>query len=195
MKFDLATENRVLRFANSTIASPCFFILLHSLQQSRMSLRTPRTLVKPAVRLWLRSHSSSSSPPTFVPNSHTSADTRIPYGDPSLASSAYLPRSPGTSAAEQVDRRATEETPELNPRQREIIEKIIRVDQAGELGANYIYRGQRAILGLGTDKKTTDLVQVSLPLIASTLKGRANSRVLCRLCGMGKRSISLHSTS
>lgn len=126
-----------------------------------MSLRTPRTLVKPAVRLWIRFHSSS-SPPTFVPNSHTSADTRIPYGDPTLASSAYLPRSPGsTPAAEPVDRRATEETPELNPRQREIIEKIIRVDQAGELGANYIYRGQRAILGLGTDKKTTDLVQVS----------------------------------
>lgn len=128
-----------------------------------MSLRTPRTLVKPAVRLWIRSHSSSSSPPTFVPNSHTSADTRIPYGDPTLASSAYLPRFPGSApAAETVDRRATEETPELNPRQREIIEKIIRVDQAGELGANYIYRGQRAILGLGTDKKTTDLVQVSL---------------------------------
>jgi len=160
-----------------------------------MSLRTPRALVQPAVRLWIRSHSSSSSPPTFVRNSHTSADTRIPYGDPSLASSAYLPRSPGGTEAEQVDRRATEETPELNPRQREIIEKIIRVDQAGELGANYIYRGQRAILGLGTDKKTTDLVQVSLPLIAFTLKGRADSRVLCRLCGMGRRSISPHSTS
>lgn len=161
-KFRLC-DGRKVEFANSTIDS---YPLPHTTPLTRpqiegMSLRTPRTLVKPAVRLWIRFHSSS-SPPTFVPNSHTSADTRIPYGDPTLASSAYLPRSPGsTPAAEPVDRRATEETPELNPRQREIIEKIIRVDQAGELGANYIYRGQRAILGLGTDKKTTDLVQVS----------------------------------
>ncbi|GAA5955566.1 hypothetical protein JCM3765_006816 [Sporobolomyces pararoseus] len=129
-----------------------------------MSLRTPRTLVQPAVRLWIRSHSSSSIPPSFVPLSHTSADTRIPYGDPSCASSAYLPRAPGAperpqGEGEKLDPRATSETPQLDRRQREILEKIIRVDQAGELGANYIYRGQRAVLGLGRDKKTTDLVQ------------------------------------
>ncbi|GAA5842857.1 hypothetical protein JCM3766R1_005685 [Sporobolomyces carnicolor] len=127
-----------------------------------MSLRTPRTLVQPAVRLWIRQHSSSSTPPSFVPLSHTSADTRIPYGDPSCASSAYLPRDPGASASSadgELDPRATTETPQLDRRQRDILEKIIRVDQAGELGANYIYRGQRAVLGLGTDRKTTDLVQ------------------------------------
>ncbi|GAA5924839.1 putative monooxygenase CAT5 [Sporobolomyces koalae] len=127
-----------------------------------MSLRTPRTLVQPAVRTWLRSHSSwASTPPSFVPNSHTSADTRIPYGVPTEASSAYLPRKPGAlpDAYPEIDPRATVETPDLNPAQRDILEKIIRVDQAGELGANYIYRGQRAVLGLGTDKRTTDLVQ------------------------------------
>ncbi|GAA5870945.1 hypothetical protein JCM16303_001640 [Sporobolomyces ruberrimus] len=125
-----------------------------------MSLRTPRTLVTPVVRTWIRSHSSSSSSPSFVPNSHTSADTRIPYGDSSCASSAYLPRAPDApEPTTTLDPRATSETPQLDKRQRDILEKIIRVDQAGELGANYIYRGQRAVLGLGTDKKTTDLVQ------------------------------------
>ncbi|GAA6063347.1 hypothetical protein JCM10212_004368 [Sporobolomyces blumeae] len=127
-----------------------------------MPLRTPRTLVTPVVRSWTRSHSTGSNPPSFVPGSHTSADTRVPYGDPTLASSAYLPRLPGSSpvdAATGLDHRATTETPDLNPTQRRILEKIIRVDQAGELGANYIYRGQRAVMGLGRDKKTTDLIQ------------------------------------
>ncbi|OLL24756.1 5-demethoxyubiquinone hydroxylase, mitochondrial [Neolecta irregularis DAH-3] len=35
----------------------------------------------------------------------------------------------------------------LSPRDLEILERVIRVDQAGELGANWIYKGQHAILG------------------------------------------------
>ncbi|GAA5876108.1 hypothetical protein JCM1840_002771 [Sporobolomyces johnsonii] len=127
-----------------------------------MSLRTPRSLVTPAVRLWARSHSTSSAPPSFVPGGRTSADTEIPYGDPTLASSAYLPRHGGVAApsAEAADPRAVTETPELTPAQRDILEKIIRVDQAGELGANYIYYGQHAVLKhLTRDRRTTELVQ------------------------------------
>lgn len=158
-----------------------------------MSLRTPRTLVQPAVRLWIRQHSSSSTPPSFVPLSHTSADTRIPYGDPSCASSAYLPRDPGASASSadgELDPRATTETPQLDRRQRDILEKIIRVDQAGELGANYIYRGQRAVLGLGTDRKTTDLVQVRpvSPSARSATAPKLTPRTLSQSLGdVGRR--------
>jgi demethoxyubiquinone hydroxylase (CLK1/Coq7/Cat5 family) len=41
-----------------------------------------------------------------------------------------------------------------------VLEEIVRVDQAGELGANYIYYGQHAVLSLGRDTKVTELVQV-----------------------------------
>ncbi|CEQ39291.1 SPOSA6832_00801, partial [Sporobolomyces salmonicolor] len=126
-----------------------------------MSMQTPRSLVTPTVRLWARSHSTSSVPPSFVPGSRTSADTEIPYGDPTLASSAYLPRRDRSAPpSEATDPRAVTETPELTPAQRDILEKIIRVDQAGELGANYIYYGQHAVLkNLTRDPRTTGLVQ------------------------------------
>ncbi|GAA5861896.1 hypothetical protein JCM1840_006867 [Sporobolomyces johnsonii] len=91
----------------------------------------------------------------------TSADTEIPYGDPTLASSAYLPRPDAVApSAEAADPYAVTETPELTPAQRDILDKIIRVDQAGELGANYIYYGQHAVLKhLTRDRRTTELVQ------------------------------------
>lgn len=57
---------------------------------------------------------------------------------------------------------ATLETPtDLTPAQRTHLERIIRVDQAGELGANYIYMGQLAVLSRGKDQRVIDLVQVS----------------------------------
>jgi ubiquinone biosynthesis monooxygenase Coq7 len=52
------------------------------------------------------------------------------------------------------------DTPELTPEQRDVLEKIIRVDQAGELGANYIYYGQKAVFAAGSDKRTAAIVQV-----------------------------------
>ncbi|GJJ70527.1 3-demethoxyubiquinol 3-hydroxylase [Entomortierella parvispora] len=45
----------------------------------------------------------------------------------------------------------------LSKEQREMLEEMIRVDQAGELGANWIYRGQYAVLG--SDKKVGPLLQ------------------------------------
>ncbi|GAA5862540.1 hypothetical protein JCM8547_002097 [Rhodosporidiobolus lusitaniae] len=123
-------------------------------------LRTVRPVSRSAWQLSTRAHSSHSAPPSFAPSLTTSADTQVPYGDPALASSAYLPVDPSSSppsAPPPVD--ATSETPELTPAQRDVLEKIVRVDQAGELGANYIYYGQHAVMSLGKDKKTTDLVQ------------------------------------
>lgn len=109
-----------------------------------------------------RYHSTSSSPPAFAPTGTTSADTQIPYGEPTLASSAYLPHQPSTPPP-QRDPAATSGTPlDLTPRQREVLEKIIRVDQAGELGANYIYQGQHAVFKRGRDKSLADIVQVRL---------------------------------
>lgn len=45
----------------------------------------------------------------------------------------------------------------LTAKEREIIEPMIRVDQAGEVGAYYIYKGQIAVLG--HDKKLRPILQ------------------------------------
>lgn len=110
----------------------------------------------------VRHHSSHSSPPVFSPSGKTSADTQIPYGDQESASSAYLPRNPKSSVpAPKLDEDATRSTPlNLTAKQRKLLEEIIRVDQAGELGANYIYQGQHAVFKRGRDKRVADIVQV-----------------------------------
>ncbi|KEI40405.1 uncharacterized protein L969DRAFT_87054 [Mixia osmundae IAM 14324] len=71
-----------------------------------------------------------------------------------LPSSAYLSPSGNPDFPEA----ATTGTPaDLTRAQRRIIERIIRVDQAGELGANWIYRGQLAVLG--RNKSLAELIQ------------------------------------
>ena len=48
----------------------------------------------------------------------------------------------------------------LTPNQKKLIDSMIRIDQAGEIGANYIYKGQMAILG--NDKKVGPIIQVNI---------------------------------
>jgi demethoxyubiquinone hydroxylase (CLK1/Coq7/Cat5 family) len=48
----------------------------------------------------------------------------------------------------------------LTPKQKKLIDSMIRIDQAGEIGANYIYKGQMAILG--NDKKVGSIIQVNI---------------------------------
>ncbi|KAI1311541.1 hypothetical protein EDD11_003457 [Mortierella claussenii] len=72
-------------------------------------------------------HDSTSSPSSFSSSSSSTADT---------------------SAAPPL---------RLSQEQRALLEEMIRVDQAGELGANWIYRGQYAVLG--SDKKVGPLLQ------------------------------------
>ena len=48
----------------------------------------------------------------------------------------------------------------LTPNQKKLIDSMIRIDQAGEIGANYIYKGQIAILG--NDKKVGPIIQVNI---------------------------------
>lgn len=50
----------------------------------------------------------------------------------------------------------------LTAKQRRIIEEIIRVDQAGELGANVIYQGQKAVFAKQGKVELAKLIQVSL---------------------------------
>ncbi|CAE6475498.1 unnamed protein product [Rhizoctonia solani] len=69
---------------------------------------------------------------------------------PNLASSAYV--------RAQAPSPATHETPsDLTRPQREGLEAALRVDQAGEVAANYIYMGQMAVLG--SDPKVGGLIQ------------------------------------
>lgn len=68
-----------------------------------------------------------------------------------FASSAYL--------GQQQPSPATHETPtDLTRPEREGLEAALRVDQAGEVAANYIYMGQLAVLG--RDPRVGALIQV-----------------------------------
>lgn len=83
----------------------------------------------------------------------------------SLASHAYRPSAyPAPSGSRTLDQRtATTSTPRhLTPEQRQLLERTIRVDQAGELGANWIYRGQKLVMELKGDKKTAKQIEVCL---------------------------------
>jgi demethoxyubiquinone hydroxylase (CLK1/Coq7/Cat5 family) len=45
-----------------------------------------------------------------------------------------------------------------------VIDRIVRVDQAGELGANWIYRGQKMAMGLRGDRKAVKQIDVGRSL-------------------------------
>jgi len=122
---------------------------------------TSRLLARSAPLRTIRLHSTSSPRPSFAPSGSTSAGTEIPYGEPSLASSAYLPSQRLASGQAAPDASpGTKGTPAtLTRKQRKLLEHIIRVDQAGELGANWIYKGQHAVLQRGKDRKAAGLVQ------------------------------------
>ncbi|WWC87103.1 uncharacterized protein L201_001989 [Kwoniella dendrophila CBS 6074] len=83
-----------------------------------------------------------------------------------LSSHAYLPKptKPGSvsgdSKEDDIPIEVTTTTPQnLTKEQKDLIDSIIRVDQAGELGANWIYRGQKWAMDLKGDKKTSKQVE------------------------------------
>jgi len=43
-----------------------------------------------------------------------------------------------------------------------VIDRIVRVDQAGELGANWIYRGQKMGMSIRGDRKAVKQIDVCL---------------------------------
>ena len=79
---------------------------------------------------------------------------------------ARIPPSAVYIAATRVDDESTMGTPEfLSPVQRETLASAIRVDQAGEVAANWIYRGQMAILG--KDMVAGPVIQASTHLLSA----------------------------
>ncbi|WWC59221.1 uncharacterized protein I303_101771 [Kwoniella dejecticola CBS 10117] len=97
--------------------------------------------------------------------SSSSSTRRVIYRG--LASHAYLPSSnaqagPSNSGrpSSDVPIEATTTSPtNLTDDQKRLIDSIIRVDQAGELGANWIYRGQKWAMDLKGDKETSKQVE------------------------------------
>ena len=83
---------------------------------------------------------------------------------------------------------ATQETPtNLSPAQRRLLERIIRVDQAGELGANWIYQGQLAVLGRG-DPALARLIQVRNPTTLTRLHVSEAFTIMTAYVGSGKKA-------
>ncbi|WVF70042.1 hypothetical protein IAT40_004829 [Kwoniella sp. CBS 6097] len=87
----------------------------------------------------------------------------------SLSSHAYSPAKAGSTSgpsssspiasSSQVEVEAVTTTPKFTESEKELVDSIIRVDQAGELGANWIYRGQKWAMDLKGDKVTSKQVE------------------------------------
>jgi ubiquinone biosynthesis monooxygenase Coq7 len=76
---------------------------------------------------------------------------------PPVPSAAYVDPTRGPDVS-------TSSTPDdLSPSQRRVLEAALRVDQAGEVAANYIYEGQLAILR--RDPVASALIQASSTLL------------------------------
>ena len=70
--------------------------------------------------------------------------------------------------------------------QREALDSALRVDQAGEIAANWIYKGQMAVLG--DDAKLCSLIQVSSTTVLMTTAFQ-ESLYLSRTCGTKRKDI------
>ena len=72
----------------------------------------------------------------------------------------------------------------ITPQQRDALDAALRVDQAGEVAANWIYMGQMAVLG--RDPKTNALLQVNNATPSARFIPLTRQ---CRRCGTKKRNI------
>lgn len=77
-----------------------------------------------------------------------------------LSTNAYQPPSTAYTSPSHGRDSATQTTPsDLTPSERRALEGALRVDQAGEIAANYIYQGQLAVLS--SDKNLGALIRAS----------------------------------
>lgn len=106
----------------------------------------------------------------------------------SLASHAYVPpapqRPPGPPgppgpppniagpSTPKPPNPATTLSPELPEAQRRLLEEVVRVDHAGELGANWIYRGQKWASQMRGDRVTAKQVEVRRLWLGAVLAGK-----------------------
>lgn len=83
---------------------------------------------------------------------------------------------------------STSSTPrDITQAQRDSLDAALRIDQAGEVAANYIYMGQLAVLG--RDRVAGPLIQVGIPHAAHRMRMGTHAGTL-RTCGTRKRNIS-----
>ena len=102
---------------------------------------------------------------------------------PPAPSSAYLDRTRGPDVS-------TSSTPDdLSPSQRRVLEAALRVDQAGEIAANYIYEGQLAILR--RDPVASALIQASSTPSSSRSTSYLTFYANFRICGPKRKNTSL----
>ena len=59
-----------------------------------------------------------------------------------------------------------------------MIDRIVRVDQAGELGANWIYRGQKMGMSIRGDRKAVKQIDVSLIFFFSLTISYSTEQIL-----------------
>jgi ubiquinone biosynthesis monooxygenase Coq7 len=74
---------------------------------------------------------------------------------------------------------------DLTHTEREALDSALRVNQAGEIAANWIYQGQMAVLS--HDNKLRSLIQVSRTVLTMTAQ---QSSSLSRICGTKRKTIS-----
>jgi hypothetical protein len=92
--------------------------------------------------------------------SHAYALPGPPRPGPPPAAGPSRPPTPAPAALAGPNP-ATTTTPDLPPEARRLLEEIVRVDHAGELGANWIYRGQKWGSQMRGDRATAAQVEVS----------------------------------
>lgn len=76
------------------------------------------------------------------------------------STSRTLPSAAYTDPAHRQEASTSTTPQDITDKERDVLHAALRVDQAGEVAANWIYRGQLAVLG--RDRATGPLIQVSL---------------------------------
>ncbi|KNE61905.1 hypothetical protein AMAG_07174 [Allomyces macrogynus ATCC 38327] len=108
------------------------------------STMLPRLLLQSAVRPVLRPLPAAARSARAVPLYRAFSATALRRDDAAAAAAAAAAGPDETDFAS-----ATDATPmkKLTREQHQLLNEILRVDQAGEIGANFIYKGQMAVLG------------------------------------------------
>lgn len=105
-----------------------------------------------------RSHSTGASDTVKPSHAYIHPSASFPNAPPTPNSK---PTSSHSSNAGDGQDGSIFDVPDLTAEEKEVIARIIRVDQAGELGANWIYRGQKLGAGLRGKPKTVKQIEVS----------------------------------
>ncbi|WVQ97841.1 hypothetical protein IAU59_004956 [Kwoniella sp. CBS 9459] len=107
----------------------------------------------------LGSSSRSLSSNAYSPSAPASRSPPSVQAGPSSSSSSTSGSLSTSSSSSEVNHEAVTTTPKFTTAEKELVDSIIRVDQAGELGANWIYRGQKWAMDLKGDKKTSKQIE------------------------------------